>query len=99
MADQAQHSPGPWAIRTQPVEGTRVEVTDAEGHWVADARAWNGRGPKIATQEANAHLIAAAPELLEALREIDRLASKVGRDAITKLARAAIAKTQGATHG
>lgn len=49
------HSPGPWRV------GEPWQVIDAEGEEVADATAGT---------ETDARLIAAAPELLEALRDM-----------------------------
>ena len=63
------HTPGPWSYEN---EGQTVYVGDQiEGQWIAQVRGWgwlqklkNGE----AVQDANGRLIAAAPELLEALR-------------------------------
>lgn len=63
MGDQA-HTPGPW-VRSRHgqlfgANGRQVEVWDA-------GIAWASRSPET---EANARLIAAAPELLEALQTL-----------------------------
>lgn len=97
---EAKHTPGPWVIdhETRPAEvcciyGTNhpnsfVYVRGALGYWSAD------RDENM----ANATLIAAAPELLEALREL--LAEAEDGIATSPLARskarAAIAKATGA---
>jgi hypothetical protein len=54
---KTQHTPGPWELR-----GPRL-VTDKNGVIIAENISSNE-----GTSEANAHLIAAAPELLEALK-------------------------------
>lgn len=72
-------TPGPWRVE----EGTTLvwgacdpddRTTYGMGYPVADMqkqRSWCGAGqPTIDTQVANARLIAAAPELLEALRDM-----------------------------
>lgn len=66
----AKHTPGPWKIafgaRDFHITGTRE---DTSGHYIA--RTIND----FAEDEANARLIAAAPELLEALNAV---AAEVG---------------------
>lgn len=51
-----KHTPGPWHLST---DGFTTMITDANGDEVY-----------IGANEANARLIAAAPELLEALQDI-----------------------------
>jgi len=62
---QNQHTPGPWRSRELGSEGARVlpDYGDVRerGKVIADVR-----GRDTLTDFANAHLIAAAPELLEA---------------------------------
>ena len=61
-------SPGPWNYNVGPgeddVNGERIVVTDKHYNQVANVFPWAHHG------EANARLIAAAPELLEALEEL-----------------------------
>lgn len=100
--EQAQHTPGPWKvdetgefIETEYPANLRGEYTH-----ICDFRR-----PMGAEYRANARLIAAAPEMLEALREIHKLwccpAPKTMRDwsarcdVMTDYARAAIAKAEG----
>jgi len=74
----AQHTPGPWSV------GSSTVTINGAGHsalaiWPPKAKAGK-RGKQIClvapiydwneTDEANARLIAAAPELLEALRHL-----------------------------
>lgn len=65
---ETKHTPGPWAVRPQPFrEGFKFAVC-GEDFWPA-AIFSDGRN-NAGTAEANACLIAAAPELLEALRVV-----------------------------
>lgn len=94
-----QHTPGPWhtyktttyiAIRAQ----ARIQV----------AQLWKSKRAPI-DQEADARLIASAPDLLEALNQINMLACYASEEAtetreavllhIGETARAAIAKAEG----
>jgi hypothetical protein len=62
---QTQHTPGPWKIRSIGVNGSQTVY--AMRNDVATAY---DRAPMVKGEcEANAQLIAAAPELLEALQE------------------------------
>ena len=55
MTHTAKHTPGPWAVHTFTISGKeKLEVLDATG--------------TNACVQANAHLIAAAPAMYEALR-------------------------------
>ncbi|MEI6474581.1 MAG: hypothetical protein WCO75_04240 [Planctomycetota bacterium] len=81
------HTPGPWKL----VAGNHIQ-----SEWGQIGRTWmmcNG------DSVANAHLIAAAPELLEALKSlVDLEDGHVGvftLDEIMDAARAAIAKAEG----
>ena len=57
MNNTAKHTPGPWVVRAFEVNGkTRFEVLDNNGN--------------SACVQANAHLIAAAPAMYEALSEL-----------------------------
>jgi hypothetical protein len=99
-----KHTPGPW--RAQPREGFEGEwevVSTCETEWLIAAAAPHIDGDP---DEANAHLIAAAPELLEALEAVLYWAELIAGDTTDKeaaaneeasiaLARAAIAKVKG----
>lgn len=85
--EQAKHTPGPWEIR----EGTYGhastydwQIVNKDGEYVCD-----GDG------EANARLITAAPELLDALQAVLDYGSMTGASWIEDKARAAIAKALG----
>lgn len=62
-----EHTPGPW---TTAPHGLRADAPHtqimASGTWIADAIDWPGNR----TAEANARLIAAAPDLLAALVQL-----------------------------
>lgn len=60
-----KHTPAPWGSRAE--ESGNYEVKDEAGVWVARVHFRNG--PADETARANAALIAAAPELLEAAKE------------------------------
>jgi len=87
------HTPGPWFEHSHrqigPREGIVCEVWSAHGD--ADA---------IGQADANAHLIASAPDLLEALNSSIKFIEAMtpyGVNALKK-ARAAVAKATGADH-
>jgi hypothetical protein len=95
----SKHTPGPWAtteaVTTREVDGyetTACAVNRADvGQAIALVYAGFGDGP------ANARLIAAAPELLEALKDLFTVAQANGwaEDARYMRARRAIAKAEG----
>lgn len=92
MSDKTTHTPGPWRI-SQNV--SRHVIGPKGGVVTCGELTWDGPG-STAIADANARLIAAAPELLEALRT---LAVEEYRDdddpilgAARDKARAAIAK-------
>ena len=87
----AKHTLGPWAIRK---ENESFISISAENHYsLIDTWAID-EGISKEQMQANARLIAAAPELLEALRDMvsDR---KCLSEATVNFARAAIAKATG----
>jgi hypothetical protein len=101
LTKQIQHTPGPWASCTASVH--RPELVTAKNKNICSV--WSGGSSSpIADGEwqANARLIAAAPELLEALEwqdmaEADRDAGlrKGYFDKARELRKAAIAKAKG----
>ena len=92
-----QHTPGPW--RAGSIRGDLVDcIYSADSIRVATIETWIG--PKeSAESEANARLIAAAPDLLAALQRayVDIATRKVrkGDGAILALLRTVIAKATG----
>ena len=94
----AQHTPGPWELRPDDMGGLSSLVFPAkQPHPVAGVTGYySGNWERL----ANARLIAAAPELLEALQRLSarctrlRLPEQAETDA-EKTARAVIAKATG----
>jgi hypothetical protein len=108
-----QHTPGPWHVEKdttyrRPNDGEQTYDNDSpiriadEGGWIAELAYING------PEDADARLIAAAPDLLEALKEISGTAHNYadGSDPLPvpmvsarwliTVADAAIAKAEGA---
>lgn len=84
------HTPAPWEVRTPLMDPNAYDVYGGGAQITRGYWAHNGK--------ADARLIAAAPDLLEALRRIDRIACEHQRGAIGEaqaVARAAIAKAEG----
>lgn len=93
---EKKHTPGPWKAQTH-ISLDRMEIRDANGRRIAECAMDFPMSAK--THDANASLIAAAPELLEALQEIVTAADGEGwsqLDASFTKARAAISKASGA---
>lgn len=96
----AQHTPGPWEARH--ASGRTWDVWAMSGRRVAFTMLRDG-GDDLPT-EANAHLIAAAPELLTFAKLVDHYAKKREGQNVTEgqwemlvsQARAAIAKADAA---
>lgn len=100
---EAKHTKGPWRVSTKgpldclkPTRENCFEVeSDDSAYWVAQVLKVFGEG------EANAHLIAAAPELLEALTVLYEYEARRSspdtryESAMMTRAREAIAKAQG----
>ncbi len=109
MADTAKHTAGPWTVLgVDCVDGMKFvdiecgEVATKSCRSIAYVRTADG-GDTVTEQDmANAHLIAAAPDLLEALKLFVR-AEKMARDGnpptgadeLIELGDAAIAKAEG----
>lgn len=99
------HTPGPWYVERKYESGCTIAIMrdwskSAVALAVHGPSAWihrEGSGPQ--TIEANARLIAGAPDLLDALKVILELASDVlsnpKYDGIVSDARYAIAKAEG----
>ena len=101
MEQKAAHTPAPWLIEWNAAQG-------GEGHYITDSKDM-GELSRIAAvlfhddadgeTRANAHLIAAATDLVEALRAVVAtemfLPDHPQRQAAYRNARAAIAKAKG----
>lgn len=97
---EAKHTPGPWKCVTGNAEREFNQVSIRPKNWVAGLPAnfaiAKVNAPGFEFGYANAHLIAAAPDLLEALQEIVGYMEAAGFDVSLDAARAAIAKAGGA---
>jgi hypothetical protein len=74
----SNYTPGPWRVKPNSVGGPTV---GPEGSVVADIRTYGGPhvgGRQHPQTDANARLIAAAPDLLEALRCACNYIDKLG---------------------
>lgn len=96
---KAAHTPGPWNAVNNDA-GTALEIWDDDGQMIANVQPQD----PPAVEHANAALIAAAPDLLAALREFTdvwdsgRSFASIDVDdieAMRRRARAAIAKAEG----
>jgi len=62
----SKHTPGPWKVIVGPGAFGKTYYIDAEGYGENPITAVSNNG----NAEANAHLISAAPELYETLKEL-----------------------------
>lgn len=86
----AQHTPGPWAL-------TEKAVVASASTPIAHRVKWWSIGQLEIEENANARLIAAAPDLLAALQGVVRVADRATDE--FDAARAAIAKATGQKGG
>ena len=89
----AAHTPGPWSRNIRPARKYPVVFSGRNTHVAFLA---NDSRVSDEEAEANINLIAAAPELLEALLKISE-GDAYNSDGMRTIARAAIAKATGAT--
>lgn len=75
-----QHTPGPWLIEAETCHtGDIATVHNTADKWVTIyAPHWMETGMGEHEQSANAHLIAAAPDLLKALYAAEDLLHRMG---------------------
>lgn len=104
---KSKHTPGPWFIpKYGDIDEAEINFTHPNGKTYTIAKAFSGLGGNdFKEQHANAHLIAAAPDLLEALEEIAQGMGAYNVDPLEhannvieeakSIARAAIAKAKG----
>jgi hypothetical protein len=112
--EEVEHTPDPWKIAEESYNDAEAYVIEAVGFlcgipycsagdrticWTASSLDDAGIEVIAAEDEANAHLIAAAPDLLESLKDLENILSckPYDRDEQKLLiaARAAIAKAKG----
>ena len=86
----SKHTPGPWAIYVNALSDIVIRKMSKDGYELCSIA-------RVSSGYANARLIAAAPELLEALEACDALLSLniPFEGEITRRIRAAIAKAKG----
>ena len=96
-----KHTPGPWITRLESAPMHAVQLAGQYGRAIV-AYVPAPEGWSLAHQDANARLIAAAPELLDALKRMlaaydaDKARGiAFGNDNAADQARAAIAKAEG----
>jgi len=104
MNKNTKHTPGPWIVEEcHNIDGSKFLTINGQGPygaWLADIQGGliNGHPADVTEKHlANARLIAAAPELLAALKELlaDKyLADPINAERMAKT-RAAIAKAEG----
>jgi hypothetical protein len=105
MGNETTHTPGPWrAFFTEGNRRTRIGDWHFTQEPTSTSRPVRFRrvSASNAEAEANARLIAAAPELLDALRQIERSSGFNGGTWVGELqgiARAAIAKATKGSEG
>lgn len=91
-----KHTPGPWILSDTTKAGNRKVSGYGWDYFANVTVRMDGTAANCEEGEANARLIAAAPDLLAALKAIVEFhqGSKVGK-AVQETARAAIAKSEG----
>ena len=72
----AAHTPGPWHTKREGFSTVYVEASLGNG-WVQEVAACGPTAAGQDQQEANARLIAAAPDLLEALESVTRTSGRM----------------------
>lgn len=88
-----KHTPGPWSTEVDRKKALEINIVSGNRPFVATA--WPANHPDK-EQEANARLIAAAPDLLKALEELLEVTDfHELYGSRTEAARAAIAKATG----
>jgi hypothetical protein len=96
----SKHTPGPWTLSAYYPNRVIGDRNDGEGRYVADCHCNGLNGAEQPEDAANARLIAAAPDLLEALQGMLDVYGNDGHLhapalAALRAARAAIAKAGG----
>lgn len=76
------HTPGPWINDNGLVYGKNTEFVGAPSWDIYDASEWHGHAEEA---QANAKLIAAAPDLLEALQTVLSGISRIPEDVLDEI--------------
>lgn len=97
----AKHTPGPWIVTDedygQVIRGAQVERVDGGTRFPWRDYVGTTWGHRTDESEANAWLMAAAPEMLEALKAAVEEVDGTFPFAFLEAAHAAIAKAEGST--
>lgn len=89
---EIKHTPGPWVVAHKDMTGN--VLVDAGPYYVCTC--WHYHGSVVEKEmSANARLIAAAPELLDALYDVDATATDAYDPVMLAKVQAAIAKAEG----
>mgnify|MGYP000851827027 CR=1 FL=1 len=70
MTQPAEHTPGPWAVKSTDEDINTKTIIDSDEFWIAKVLNFNRASDDIRESQANANLIAAAPAMYEALQDI-----------------------------
>jgi hypothetical protein len=95
-----KHTPGPWEYQLVPtgVGAVACKIVSEKG-LICTGRSFTSHGSRQASAEADADLIAAAPQMLEALHSAERCLAIYEREGANNaellVVRAAIAKAEG----
>lgn len=88
-----EHTPGPWIVKESTADFFMIRQYNEYGYFQpAHATAWQMDGAGVA--EANARLIAASPDLLEACKNLENDNGAIPDNAWNMI-RAAVAKAEG----
>ena len=96
MNNTAKHTPGPWHLSECATQTTKAGIVSIDGLHITDV---NGYGMTDSQNQVNAHLIAAAPAMYEALQLMVHAAQcgLVQAPRNIELARQALAQAEGKT--
>ncbi|WP_272582792.1 hypothetical protein [Providencia sp. PROV261] len=86
-----KHTPSPWRCHDKRPNCSGYSIFGNDGQYIA----FVGDSDQLSPIDANAHLIAAAPELLEALQSLLTYGCITGDDWVIEKAEAAISKALG----
>lgn len=97
MKRETKHTPGPWHVGERRADDNTLPISDLGNGAKGSALAYVSPRPFYAdSQEANARLIAAAPEMLECLRKcVEFLEDEIGASACLEKTRSILAKIEG----
>ena len=103
MTHTAQHTPGPWAVKSTDEDINTKTIIDSHEFWIAKVLNFNRASDDIRESQANANLIAAAPAMHEALQALLALIGdedlpdngELSGASICDFARSALAQAEG----